>query len=103
LIYGTLQQLEDEGLVSGAAAETGTGRTYELTEAGTEYLNGLGTQPGWSPLSEGAAALRQAIIATVAAARQVALDGGPEGPAKAAELLNQARKGMYRILAGDAE
>jgi DNA-binding PadR family transcriptional regulator len=103
LIYGTLQQLEDEGLVSAAAAETGTGRTYELTDAGTEYLDSVGTQPGFAPLNEGSAALRQAVIATIAAARQVARDGGPEGPAKAAELLNTARKGMYRLLAGDTE
>jgi len=53
--------------------------------------------------SEEALALRQALFATVSAARQVARDGDPATTAKATELLNQARKGIYRLLAGDPE
>jgi hypothetical protein len=53
--------------------------------------------------SEEVVALRQALFATVSAARQVARDGDPDATAKATELLNQARKGIYRLLAGDSE
>jgi hypothetical protein len=55
------------------------------------------------PTAENSDVLRQAVRATVAAARQVALDGDPNRSAKAAELLNEARKGLYRLLAGEAE
>jgi hypothetical protein len=54
------------------------------------------------PAPESAAALRQALFATVAAARQVAVDGDPDKAAKATELLNEVRKGLYRMLAGEA-
>jgi hypothetical protein len=43
-------------------------------------------------------ALGQSIAATFAAARLVAGDGSPEKAAKAAELLSETRKGLYRIL-----
>lgn len=102
-VYPALQQLEDEGLVRGAPAETGTGRAYALTDDGTEYLNSLGTAAGSPWPNEGRAALRQAIFSTVTAVRQVALDGSPEASAKAAELLSETRKGLYRLLAGDTE
>lgn len=61
-----------------------------------------GDDAGTAP-SESSVALRQALFATVSAARQVARDGDPEVSAKATELLNQARKGIYRLLAGDPE
>jgi hypothetical protein len=54
-------------------------------------------------LDEKAVALRQSIVATFAAARQVAWEGRPDKAAKAAELLNETRKSLYRILAGEAE
>jgi hypothetical protein len=59
-----------------------------------------GAYAGAAP--ENTTALRQALFATVAAARQVAVDGDPDKTAKAAELLNEARKGLYRLLAGEA-
>jgi hypothetical protein len=59
-----------------------------------------GTYAGTAP--ESAATLRQALFATAAAARQVAVDGDPDKAAKATELLNEVRKGLYRLLAGEA-
>jgi DNA-binding PadR family transcriptional regulator len=99
-----LRQLEDAGLIRGTAAEAGSERGFELTDTGTGYLNRLGSVPGgWWPADEGGVSLRQAIAATNAAARQVAFEGGPDKPAKAAELLNEARKGLYRLLSGESE
>ena len=54
-------------------------------------------------LDEKAVALRQSIVATFTAARLVARDGSQEKTAKAAELLDGTRKGLYRILAGETD
>lgn len=100
LVYGTLRQLEDEGLIR-AATTDGPGRAYELTEAGTANLDQPGTPSApWVP---GTVALRQAVRTTAAAARQVSLAGGQENPAKAAELLNETSKNLYRLLTGDTQ
>jgi DNA-binding PadR family transcriptional regulator len=104
LIYATLQQLEDEGLVTSASTEPGTGRAYELTDAGTQSLEQLGAQSSpWAATDGGFVSLRQAIFATVAAIRQIGVTGDAEVTAKATELLDQARKGIYRLLSGEAE
>jgi hypothetical protein len=47
--------------------------------------------------------LRQSIFSALSAARLVAREGDPGKAAKATELLNETRKALYRILAGDAE
>jgi DNA-binding PadR family transcriptional regulator len=97
LIYGTLRQLEDEGLVR-AATTDGPGRAYELTEAGAAYLD----QPG-APSAPSSTGLRRAVFAAAAAARQVGLTGDQDNSAKAAELLNETSKSLYRLLAGETE
>ena len=51
------------------------------------------------PADERVVALREAIAGTFAAARQVARDGRPEKAAKAADLLNQTRKALFKLLA----
>jgi hypothetical protein len=48
---------------------------------------------------ERVAALRESVAGTVAVARLVARDGSPEKAAKAADLLNQARKALFKLLA----
>jgi hypothetical protein len=55
----------------------------------------------WPTVDEKVVALRQSVAATFAAARQVARDGSPEKAAKAAELLNQTRKALFKLLAED--
>lgn len=102
-VHGMLRQLEDEGLVRGTGGEGESGRTYELTEAGTAYVDRLNDPAGpWALPPEGAFTLHRAIHATSAAARQVALNGGGEAPAKATQLLNETCKQLYRLLADDA-
>jgi len=54
-------------------------------------------------LDEKVIELRQSVIATFAAARQVAREGSPEKTAKAAKLLDETRKSLYRILVGETE
>ena len=55
-----------------------------------------------SPPGAGLAGLRREVLATTAAARQVALAGAPDKAARAAELLSETRRALYRLLAGDA-
>ncbi|MEU6378973.1 PadR family transcriptional regulator [Streptomyces sp. NPDC046909] len=98
-----LRQLEDEGLVRGTDGDGESGRMYELTDAGTAYVNRRTAPAGpWGLPSAGALALQQAILATSAAARQVALDGGDEAAAEAVRLLDETRKRLYRLLADGA-
>jgi DNA-binding PadR family transcriptional regulator len=98
LLPAVLQQLQDAGLVRGGAEPEAA---YELTEAGTQYLNQLGALPA-GLADPGRIALRHAIIATATAASQVARDGGQDETAQATELLNEARRKLYRLLAGEA-
>jgi len=98
LIYGTLRQLEDEGLIRTATTD-GPGRGYELTEAGIAYLDKPGSQA--TPSAAGTTDLRRAVFTTTAAARQISLTGSQDNSAKAAELLNETSKSLYRLLAGE--
>lgn len=106
-VYPALSQLEDEGLIRSAAVEGETGRAFELTDAGREHLDARGEQaPPWEPqdaADDARAALRNAVVATIKAARQVGQDGDPAQTARVTELFDQLRREIYRVLAGDAE
>ena len=104
-VYPTLQQLEDEGLI---APEPGEGRTpYALTEAGKAYVDEHREALGepWEKPSEGIGeerlALRGLIGQIAAAAYQVGTAGDDAQVEKAKELLVEARRGLYKILADD--
>ncbi|MGI5454585.1 hypothetical protein ACQEWB_15680 [Streptomyces sp. CA-249302] len=102
-VHDMLRQLESEALVRGTDGADAAGRTYELTESGTAFTDRLNDPAApWGLPGEGTLALQQAIHATSAAARQVALDGGAEAPAEAVRLLDETRKRLYRLLADDA-
>jgi len=103
-VYPTLQLLEDEGLVRAEA--DGERRRYSLTDEGqaaaARVLEG-GTP--WSRVGdeaggEAARALREAAFTTMAAVRQVAFVGGEAEQRAAAELLEQTRQRLYRLLGG---
>lgn len=104
-VYPTLSQLEDEGLIAGTELEGASGRSFELTEAGREYLEGLGEVT--APWEQGpdkdhpAFQFRHAIGGVVKAATQVVHDGDVTKIAKANAILAQARKDLYRLLAED--
>ncbi|WP_330185791.1 PadR family transcriptional regulator [Nocardia sp. NBC_01503] len=104
-IYPALAQLEDEGLV---IIEKVAGRkTAKLTESGTAYLEENRADLGdpWQDVKDGvgdqALDLRSLIGQLIGAAAQVAAAGTPDQAAKAAEVLTEARRSLYRILAED--
>jgi DNA-binding PadR family transcriptional regulator len=104
-VYPTLAQLQDEGLISGTQKEGESGTTFELTDQGREYIAGLGEIK--APWEDGpdkdhpAFKIRRAGIGLFKAAGQIVQDGDPEQITKAIEIITQARKDLYRLLAED--
>jgi DNA-binding PadR family transcriptional regulator len=102
-IYPTLQLLEDEGLVTGQ--EQDGKRVYSITDAGRAELEERrqrgGEGPPWEfgPLGESLAEFRDAAFQLGAAAIQVARTGTEVQRAKAVEILAEARKKIYALLA----
>ncbi len=106
VVYPTLQQLQDEGLVR--AEEAGTARVYQLTDAGRSYvkehraeLEAPWQEPGDSPdaeLFEVFAQLRH----IGAALWQIASSGRADQLAQARRILADARRGLERVLREDA-
>lgn len=106
-VYPTLQQLEDEGLVRIVAGETER-RVYELTDAGKAEAERL--RAGAAPWDEVAGAvgddfmeLRDLVIGLVAATWQVARAGESSQLAAAKDVLRDARKRLYMILANEPQ
>jgi len=101
-VYPTLQQLEDEGLVT--AAEQDGRRVFSLTDAGREAA-AAGAKRGRVPWelegAEEAVDLQAAFFAFASAWRQVAGSGSPETVAAATAILNDARRSLYRLLADE--
>ncbi|MBF6332181.1 PadR family transcriptional regulator [Nocardia transvalensis] len=104
-IYPALSQLEDEGLV---IIEQVSGRkTAKLTDEGVEYVRSHRDELGdpWQEVRDGigdqALDLRELVGQLMGAVAQVARAGTPEQAAKAAEVLTEARRSLYRILADD--
>ena len=105
-VYPALAQLEDEGLIRSVDAEGENGRAFGLTDAGREQLAERGEQkPPWEPEEDEAndprVAIRHGLKSTVRAAWHVAQDGTPERIEEAAKILEETRRGLYRLLAGD--
>ena len=103
-IYPTLQLLEDEGLVT--SEERDGKRVYTITDAGRAELEERkerGGEEPWSfgPLGEGFGQLRDSGIQLAQAAMQVARTGSEAQRMKAAEILAEARKKIYALLAED--
>jgi DNA-binding PadR family transcriptional regulator len=99
-IYPTLQLLEDEGL---ATAEEIDGRkVYSLTDAGKEAApeRTEGQQP-WDEGDEDSPRFeaRKELFRLMGAAKQVARADDEEQLTKAAEILKDARRKLYGILA----
>jgi DNA-binding PadR family transcriptional regulator len=100
-IYPTLQLLEDEALARSSEREGK--RVYELTEAGhAEAATRLAEAggPPWAGAARGGG-LRAAVMQLHVAARQVGMAGNPEQLERAAQIVTEARKQLYRLLAED--
>lgn len=101
-VYPTLQLLEDEGLVR--SEERDGKRVYELTEGGraeaAARTEAAGGAPWESATDEvGLASLRTTLFDLRIAARQVAHAGSAEVVKRSIEILRDARKQLYRLLA----
>jgi DNA-binding PadR family transcriptional regulator len=101
-IYPTLQMLEDEGLVTGE--EQDGKRVYSITDAGRAELEARRSRGGdapweFGPLGEGVVQLRDAAFQLGAAAIQVARTGSDAQRTQTAEILAEARKKIYALLA----
>jgi DNA-binding PadR family transcriptional regulator len=99
-IYPTLQLLEDEGLITG---EEGEGRRrFTLTDAGRAEAERQGQSP-WEEVTAGVApaawSLRDGIAQTAQAAWSVGAAGTEAQQTRALEILNEARRRLYAILA----
>jgi DNA-binding PadR family transcriptional regulator len=105
-VYPTLQLLEDQGLIKGEEADGR--RVFSLTETGAQEAAALKERLGDSPWgAEGDApdprfALRQSVFQLGAAVKQVGMAGSADDVQKALEILREARKRVYALLA-DAE
>lgn len=104
-VYPTLAQLEDEGLVRSSESEGA--RRFEITDAGREHLETRTGEPDpWDAPEEGRGSMREfrpLVAAVAAAAMQVAAVGDEAQRARATELLNNARRDLYRVLAESDE
>jgi DNA-binding PadR family transcriptional regulator len=103
-VYPSLQQLEDEGLVR--AQEQDSRRTYTLTDEGRAYVEDNREELGdpflavTGGIDEGVADLRQVMAQVAAAVMQVAASGHAD---KARDILADARRKLYKVLAEDDE
>jgi DNA-binding PadR family transcriptional regulator len=103
-VYPTLQMLADEGLIS--AEESAGKKTYSLTEAGRAEAETSGGKSAPWESSSGLGgpkmnALPKAGMALAQAAAQVGRSGSAEQVKQAVEVLDEARRKLYSILAQD--
>lgn len=107
-VYPTIQQLEDEGLVG--AAEGEGRRLLELTDEGRAYVAERADELAatWRPFETdepvdtrpgGIGNVRPAISQTMAALWQVMTQGTDQQRAEAIDILNDARRRLYGLLA----
>lgn len=105
-VYPTLSQLEDEGLVR--AVERDGARVFELTAAGRDHLDliGRGNAP-WEAESEPGEEFADALHALLGmvhlATMEVARAGDVRQLKRAAALLAQTKRELYRILAEERD
>lgn len=103
-VYPLLQMLADEGLVR---AEDADGRkVFHLTEVGTAEATAAGERrTPWEAAAAGVddevATLARQAHAVFTAAAQVAQAGDAAHVTAATRVLDEARRSLYRILAGD--
>ena len=103
-IYPTLAQLEDEGLVR--SEQLDGRRVFSLTDDGraeAARLAGAGPAPweGDDGVADPSVELRTLVAQVAAAAVQVSQVGSPASVDAAREVLADARRRLYRLLADD--
>lgn len=106
-VYPTLQLLADEGLIS--AEEQNGRKTYSLTEAGRAVADESSeTKAPWESSDKDGhrndprfTALPKAGVDLAGAAAAVGRSGSPEQVQAAIDVLDDARRKLYSILAQD--
>jgi DNA-binding PadR family transcriptional regulator len=104
-VYPALQLLADEGLILGE--EAGGRRTYQLTDAGREYIaeNPEMARGAWESMAHAGAGELPGLFTQAArlgaAIAQMAHAGTPEQMREAERLLEQTRRRLYHLLADD--
>jgi len=103
-VYPTLQQLEDEGLVTVDTANAK--KVFSLTDAGRAVNDEREhATPPWEEVgrdvNDGVFALRETVGQLMAAAAQIARSGNAEHVATAKQIIGDAKRSLYRILADD--
>jgi DNA-binding PadR family transcriptional regulator len=103
-VYPALQQLEDEGLVSGD--ESGGSRAYLLTEQGREQaLRHLEAEAPWDEVARSVPADRHELRLLWAqlneAFAHLTRTASDQQVAEAKKLIKQTRKSVFQILAED--
>ncbi len=101
-VYPTLQAMEDQDLVTSTL--DGTKRVYSLTDTGraAAAARETTTRTPWDDMAEASGPrieLRQALHSLMAAAAQIERTGNDDQIAKAMDQVDQARKGIYLLLA----
>jgi DNA-binding PadR family transcriptional regulator len=105
-VYPALQQLEDEGLIAATTAEGGR-RAYELTEEGRAYVaaHPEELQAPWDVVAKSvgddAIEMRKLFGTVAMAAGQVARVGTRPQRDQARQILTDARRKLYQILAAE--
>jgi DNA-binding PadR family transcriptional regulator len=100
-VYPTLQMLEDEGLI---VSEESEGRKrFSLTDAGRAEAQSASEPPPWAEFTDDAFAswhdLRDATFGAMNALRQVMTTGTEEQRQRAVEVIAEARRKLYALLA----
>lgn len=99
-VYPQLQMLADEDLLS--ETDRDGKRVFELTSAGrtqAEERVAAGDEP-WATMEQGdRGGLRSAVRDLLHATKQIGLSGSPATVERATEIVKQARKDLYLLLA----
>jgi DNA-binding PadR family transcriptional regulator len=105
-VYPALQQLEDEGLIRDEPA--GGGKTFHLTDQGRQYIESHPDEvrAPWEEQGHEADEPGEELLTSIRdiglAVWQVSQAGTAAQLAEARKLLSETKRGLYRILAGDA-
>ena len=102
-VYPTLQLLVDEGLIVATESE-GSKKLFQLTDAGKEAAEKVATPP-WDEIADGVDPahlnLRAAVGQLFGAVAQSAHAATSEQQQRIIEIVNNARREIYTILAED--
>jgi DNA-binding PadR family transcriptional regulator len=99
-VYPTLQQLQDEGMVT--STEIDGRRTYTLTDAGRAAAEANPAPDPWSDDEpDDTRDLPRTGMQLMGAVMQVHRIGSAQARSEAARILADARRQMYRLLADD--